>query len=70
MTTTINGAYLDGIKEGRVFLKNFPEQSNNRDDIKKHIANAKENIERHSGAMRDCFRGNRDFWQNQLKKYN
>lgn len=59
----ITGAYLDGISEGRSLLSNFPNI-----DKEQALRNATINMKRHSGAMKDCFRGERDFWRNQLKK--
>ena len=66
MTTHINGAYLDGIGEGRGFLKANPDLT--REEMQGCLDNAKENMKRHSFAMKDYFRGERDFWKNQLKK--
>ena len=63
MTTYINGAYLDGIAEGRALLKANPDI-----DILKCYQNACKNVKRHQFAMKDCFKGERDFWKNQLNK--
>lgn len=63
--THINGAYLEGIAEGRSFLKANPDLT--LEDIQTCYANACENVKRHSFAMKDCFKGERDFWSNQLK---
>ena len=65
MTTYINGAYLDGIAEGRSFLKANPNLT--LEDMKRCYQNACENVKRHNFAMKDCFKGERDFWKNQLK---
>lgn len=62
----ITGAYLNGIKEGRSFLKANPDIS--RADMEEIAWNCNTNANRHSGAMADCFRGERDFWRNQIKK--
>lgn len=61
----MNESYLDGITEGHSFLKENPDLT--IDELKNCEANAKINMQRHSGAMRDCFRGERDFWKNQIK---
>lgn len=49
----VSGAYVEGITEGRQFLKANPGMT----DADKR---------RHSGLMRDAFKGERDFWRNQL----
>lgn len=60
---TITRAYILGIKEGRSLLKAYP-------DIDKQSAldTARKLARQHSGDMKDMFRGEADFWKNQLKK--
>lgn len=66
MTGTITGAYLDGIAEGRSFLKANPDMT--VEDMLHALEIAKINVARHSYAMKDYFRGERDFWINQIIK--
>jgi hypothetical protein len=64
-TPQVSGAYVDGIIEGRQFLKANPWMT--AVDKQRCMENAAENMRRHSGLMRDAFKGERDFWRNQLK---
>lgn len=64
----ITGAYLDGIAEGRSFLKANPSVSQNVTTMQLLRKNAQDCMRNHSGAMKDCFKGERDFWNNQIKK--
>lgn len=60
---TISQAYILGIKEGRAMLNASPEI-----DRQAAYDNAKRLALSHSGDMKDLFRGERDFWKNQLKE--
>lgn len=62
----VTGAYLDGIQEGRSFLKQNPTMTTQ--EMKRCKENAQELMRQHSYAMKDCFRGERDFWANQIKQ--
>ncbi len=61
----VSSAYLDGITEGRQFLRDNPSIS--PQDMVELANNARVNMMGHSGLMRDCFKGQHDFWLNQLK---
>ena len=63
---TVTDAYLLGIKEGRALLNAFPDVT--PQEMRRHAQNCSELVKRHSGVMRDTFRGERDFWNNQIKK--
>lgn len=64
--TQVTEAYLLGIKEGREYLKRFPDFTPS--EIRTEIENLNRAIDRHSGTMKECFQGQRDFWRNQIKK--
>jgi len=66
--TVLNGAYLDGIAEGRSFLNANPSVKGDKTTMQMLMRNAQDCMRTHSGAMKDCFRGERDFWNNQIKK--
>lgn len=66
MKQQVTGAYLDGIAEGRRFLKANSDMT--LEDMQHALRIAKINVTRHSYAMKDCFKGERDFWKNQIKK--
>lgn len=59
---TVSSAYIDGIKEGReVFTQHgylCP---------KIEYESFKNLVLSHSGVMKDFFKGQRDFWKNQMK---
>ena len=55
-----------GIKEGRDFLKSFPDISLEEMQSCEQIAAI--NMKSNANEMRDCFKGERDFWRNQIKK--
>lgn len=65
MTATVSEAYILGIKEGRSFL------SNNPDLTLQEMAGCAENCKRlardFSQPLKDTFKGERDFWINQIK---
>ncbi len=59
--------YLNGIKEGREYFKQYGKDFSLA-EIKSHIENIKNQIKNgNSDDMRDFLRGERDFWINQLK---
>lgn len=64
-TLQATGAYLDGVAEGRRLLKANPQIT--LDDMEAYERAAGICMRRHSDAMRDCFKGERDFWRNQIK---
>lgn len=63
--TIISDAYILGIKEGRSFLSNNPGMT--KDDMQSAMANCSSNMASHSQPMKDIFKGQRDFWRNQIK---
>ena len=65
-TQHIKGAYIDGIKEGRSFLNNNPDLT--LAEMKRCKKNAHELMKKHSHEMKDSFKGERDFWAQQIKK--
>ena len=62
----VTGAYLDGIAEGRAFLKANPNLTHA--EIKTCMENAAANMRRHAFAMKDCYKGQRDFWRYQIER--
>lgn len=64
MSMTVTAEYLEGIKEGRAYLKRFePDQE--------AMVLIVDNIERtmklfSAGPVKDMLRGERDFWRNQI----
>lgn len=62
----VTDSYILGIKEGRNTLKNHPELS--PDDIRREIDSCTRLMRSYSQPMKDVFKGQRDFWRNQLKK--
>lgn len=64
--TQVSQEYLIGIKEGRSFL------SANPDLTKQEMAECKESARvlmlKHSQPIKDLFKGEYDFWVNQIKK--
>lgn len=63
----VTQAYLMGIREGRDHLKNFPELKDDRQTMQTLATNAAQLMRHHSGDMRELFKGERDFWRNQLR---
>ena len=63
MQKQVTGAYLNGIREGRELLSNFP----NTFDAEHEYKQAKQAVRQFSGVMKDFHLGLRDFWLNQLK---
>lgn len=62
----ISDAYILGIKEGRAMLKACPDMS--KDDMRAAMGNCTVLMREHSQPMKDVFKGERDFWKNQLEK--
>ena len=67
---TITQAYLRGIREGRETLQQFERDGiANLETARAALANCKELLGMgFADEMRDSFRGERDFWKNQIKK--
>ena len=59
----VSQAYILGIKEGRGFLTRFPDAKPAQE-----IETLTRLIKTHSGDMKECFKGQLDFWKGQLKK--
>ena len=57
-------SYIDGIKEGRELYTLFPLA-----DKQKEYNSNKKLMRKHSGAMKDFFKGQRDFWKAQIDKH-
>lgn len=66
---TVTSTYLDGIREGRSYMRTFgPIETN---DMKRLRDNAAQVAKMNAGnAVAEFARGERDFWRNQLKKAN
>lgn len=62
---TVSESYIQGISEGRAYLKEFPNQT--ADDIKHHLVNIRATINFSALEVKEILRGERDFWINQLK---
>lgn len=60
----VTQAYLLGVKEGREFLRAFPE-TDPRDMVEAITRTLAEGF---SGDMAEFMRGERDFWKNQAKR--
>jgi len=70
MSAPISQAYLLGISEGRSLLRQFQADGTaDADTFRAALANCEAQLRRgFAGDMRDCFRGERDFWCNQVKR--
>lgn len=64
--TSISDSYILGIKEGRSFLTNNPDLR--IEDMKQEVETCKRLALSHSQPMKDIFKGQVDFWNNQIKK--
>lgn len=62
---TVTGAYIDGVKEGRAFFDANPDLT--LEEMERELSSATRLMRSHSDAMKDCFKGQRDFWKNQIK---
>lgn len=65
MTTHITAEYLEGIKEGRAWLRRY-----GSDDAPAILDNLNRTIKGFDAQspVRQMLRGERDFWRNQLKQ--
>lgn len=65
MTQAVTAEYIEGIKEGRAFMKRFEPDI---PMIRNNIENLKMTMREFSpGPVKDMLKGECDFWQNQLK---
>lgn len=62
----VSDSYIQGIKEGRSFLQNNPDLT--REEMQSCAAQCARLMRDHVQPLRDMFKGERDFWRNQLKK--
>lgn len=63
---TVTAEYLEGIREGRGYLRRF---NPGRDEIRELIGNIESTLRGfRGGPVADLLRGERDFWRNQLRK--
>lgn len=71
MSQTVSQAYLIGISEGRALLRQFQlDGIATRDTFAAALANCEALLRQgFAGEMRDCFRGERDFWRGQCAKF-
>lgn len=70
---TVSEAYLIGIKEGRSFLRDWIRRNGELTpgQIEGFIQNLNKLLKQgFAYPMNDTFRGERDFWLNQLKSFN
>ena len=67
---TVSQAYLLGISDGRLLLKRFRADGiADLDTFKAALTNCEELLgQGFASDMRDCLRGERDFWRNQVKR--
>ncbi|MDE2426685.1 MAG: hypothetical protein KGO96_12335 [Elusimicrobia bacterium] len=73
MPATYSQAYLLGIREGRALLKARQTAGDSPAELlelaRATHANCVDNLARHfSGDMAEAFRGERDFWANQIAR--
>lgn len=64
----ITQSYLLGIKEGRSHLKKYPELLQDIQTMKTIARSSYQLAKHHSGEMKEMFKGEYDFWKNQIKK--
>jgi len=68
MIATVTDSYLLGIKEGRALLRSLPE-SPTLDELHRFAANCTDLLAMgQSREMADMYRGERDFWRNQIER--
>lgn len=65
MQNQVSDAYILGIKEGRSLLAHNPDFT--LQDMQACAENCKRLARDFSQPMRDVFKGERDFWLNQIK---
>ena len=61
----VSEAYILGIKEGRDYQQRY---SLTKQEIIEEVATIKRCMHLHSNEMKEMFRGQLHFWQNQIKK--
>lgn len=66
MTNPVSHEYLQGIRDGREYLKRFSPTILDMRDIIRNLENTMRNFD--PGPVKDHLRGERDFWKNQLKE--
>lgn len=65
--TSVTSEYIAGIKEGRSLLNANPETT--EVEMKMHVITLNAMLKSgYSKPMKDLFKGERDFWRNQIKK--
>ena len=65
---TVTDAYLLGIREGRDLLRSL-DAAPTLNEMRAFADNCATQLKRgFSGEMRDVFKGERDFWLNQIKR--
>lgn len=62
----VSETYIMGIKEGRHIFTKHPDMS--LEEMKEIVQQCKLLARDHSQPLKDVFRGERDFWLNQMKK--
>lgn len=62
----VTAAYIDGIKDGREFLTANPDLT--LDEMIRCKENVAILMRTHSGEMKQGFKGERDFWNLQIKE--
>lgn len=71
MTQATSQAYLLGISEGRAALRHMQERGEYQGlpDARAMLATSERLLgQGFAGDMRDCLKGERDFWRNQIRK--
>jgi hypothetical protein len=61
---TVSESYILGIKSGRSYRNRFPDET--IDDMVVHRNSCQRLIRAYSQPMKDVFKGERDFWRNQI----
>ena len=70
MTQAVSQAYLLGISEGRSMLNCYLAAGDYQGlpDARAMLANCESRLKQgYAGEMRDCIKGERDFWRNQVR---
>lgn len=66
MSKQVTESYIDGIREGREFLKAHKPSVSDMRDILANIIDTLKGFS--SGPVADLLRGERDFWRKQIAK--
>lgn len=66
MSKTVSESYLSGIREGRDYLKRFRPTAEEAREVLANVRGTLKGFK--NGPVADMLRGERDFWDNQLKK--